>query len=91
MVLQLLTHLYTTYAQISPGNLAFNKEQMIRDYDPNLPIEHLFLQIEEDVTYADHGYEPIPAVTITNRAYTLVFKTCIFSDNCRDWKRLPAA
>ena len=64
---------------------------MIHDYDPNLPIKHLLLQTEEDVAYADHGGDPVPAVTITNHAYTLVFKTGIFFDNCQDWKRLLAA
>ena len=90
-VLQLLTHLYTTYTQISSGDLAFNEERMTRDYEPNIPIEHLFLQTKEAVAYAGHGGDSIPAVTITNRAYNLIFKTGIFVDNCRDWKRLPAA
>ena len=88
--LNLLTHLFATYAQISPGDLATNESRMTRDYDPNLPIETLFLQIEDAVAYADHGNDPIPAVTVTNRAYNLVFKTGIFLDDCRDWKRLPA-
>ena len=88
-VLQLFTHLYLIYTQISPGDLAFNEEQMTCDYDPNLPIKHVFLQIEEAVAYADHGGDPIPAVTITNHAYTLIFKTGIFVDNCCDWKCLP--
>lgn len=89
-VLDLLTHLFATYAQISPGDLANNESRMTKDYDPNLPIETLFLQIEEAVAYADHGNDPTPAVTVTNRAYNLVFKTGIFLDDCRDWKRLPA-
>ena len=89
-VLDLLTHLFATYAQISPGDLAINEPRMTKDYDPNLPIETLFLQIEESVAYADHGNDPIPATTVTNRAYNLVFKTGIFVDDCREWKRLPA-
>ena len=87
-VLEILTHLFTTYAQISPGDLALNETRMKTDYDPNLPIERLFQQIEDAVAYADHGNDPIPAVTVTNRAYTLVFKTGIFVDDCKEWKRL---
>ena len=89
-VLDMLTHLFATYAQISPGDLANNESRMTKDYDPNLPIETLFLQIEDAVAYADHGNDPISAVTVTNRAYNLVFKTGIFLDDCREWKRLPA-
>ena len=77
-----------TYAQISPGDPALNETRMKMDYDPNLPIERLFQQIEDAVAYADHGNDPIPAVTVTNRAYTLVFKTGIFVDDCKEWKRL---
>lgn len=87
-VLQLLTHLFSTYAQISPGDLALNETRMKADYDPNLPIEKLFVQIEDAVAYADHGNDPIPAVTVTNRAYTLIFATGIFADDCKEWKRL---
>ena len=88
-VLALLTHLYSTYAQISPGDLEINNENMTRDYDPNLPIETLFKQVEDSVAYADHGGAPISTVQTTNRAFTLVFRTGIFVDDCREWKRLP--
>lgn len=88
-VLDLLTHLFMTYAQISPGDLALNEARMKKEYDPNLPIERIFQQIEDAVAYADHGNDPISAVTVTNRAYTLVFQTGIFVDDCKEWKRLP--
>ena len=89
-VLQLLTHLYTTYARISPSDLAKNNLLMIRDYDPNLPIEFLFKQIEDATAYADHGGAPLSPVQIVNSAYALVFKTGIFADDCKEWQRLAA-
>ena len=89
-VLQLLTHLYTTYARISPSDLAKNNLLMIRDYDPNLPIEFLFKQIKDATAYADHGGAPLSPVQIVNSAYALVFKTGIFADDCKEWQRLAA-
>ena len=47
--LQILTHLYATYAQITDCDLEDNKETMAAAYDVNLPIETLFKRIEECV------------------------------------------
>ena len=63
---------------------------MIRDYDPNLPIEFLFKQIEDATAYADHGGAPLSPVQIVNSASALVFKTGIFADDCKEWQRLAA-
>ena len=41
-VLELLTHLYDTYARISPTDLEKNDARMKHDWDPNLPIKYLF-------------------------------------------------
>ena len=89
-VLQLLTHLYTTYARISPSDLAKNNLLMTRDYDANLPIEFLFKQIEDATAYADRGGAPYTPVQTVNSAYALVFKTGIFTDDCKEWQRLAA-
>ena len=47
--LQILTHLYTTYAQIKPSDLDANHDRMKAPYDCNLPIETFFDQIEDAV------------------------------------------
>ena len=47
--LQLLTHLYNTYANITEGGLEDNKDAMAAPYDVNLPIEMLYKRIEESV------------------------------------------
>ena len=90
-VLDLLTHLYSTYAKISPGDLEKNEKRMQTPYDANRPIELLFKQIEDAVAYADHGQAPISTIQTTNRAYTLIFDTGLFADKCKEWKRFPVA
>ena len=47
--LQLLNHLYNTYANITDGRLEDNKDAMAAPYDVNLPIEPLYTRIEESV------------------------------------------
>jgi hypothetical protein len=45
--LQLLTHLLTYYAMIAPTELTQNYERLNTPYDPNLPIDMLFQQIQD--------------------------------------------
>ena len=88
-VLDLLNHLYTTYDGIFPSDLEKNNNQMIHNYDLNLSVKSLFKQIEDAVVYEDHGGAPLSPIQTVNRAFTLVLKTGIFVDDCKEWKRLP--
>ena len=88
----MMDHLYAAYVRITPANLERNDFRMKAPYDVTLPIEHLFWQIEDAVAYAAHGQAPIPPVKITNRAFTLVLNTGLFTDNCKVYApscRLP--
>jgi hypothetical protein len=84
--LQLLTHLLTYYAMIAPTELTQNYERLNTPYDPNLPIETLFQQIQDTRAFAVAGRQPYGAAMIVNFAYTLVFNTGLFPDACRAWK-----
>jgi hypothetical protein len=73
--LQLLTHLLTYYTMIAPTELTKNYERLNTLYDPNLPIETLFQQIQDARAFAVAGEQPYGAAMIVNVAYTLVFNT----------------
>jgi hypothetical protein len=45
--LQLLTHLDTTYGEVTNQDLANNLDQMNRPWDPSTPIEDLWTQIQK--------------------------------------------
>jgi hypothetical protein len=83
---QLLTHLLTYYALIAPTELTQNYERLNTPYDPNLPIETLFQQIQDARAFAVAGGQPYGAAMIVNVAYTLVFNTGLFPDACRAWQ-----
>jgi hypothetical protein len=84
--LQLLTHLLTYYAMIAPTELKQTYERLNTPYDPNLPNETLFQQIQDARDFAVAGGQPYGAAMIVNVAYTLIFKTGLFPDACRAWQ-----
>ena len=88
--LQLLTHLYATYALITDGDLEENKENMGAAYDVNLPIETLFKRIEECVQFAAAGDTPFTAPQVVSTAFRIVQKTGMYADDCKVWKRQTA-
>ena len=89
-VWQLLHHLYTTYAKITPTDLKVNDVRMNAPYDPNQPFEFLIEQIQDATDYAAHAGTPYSQEKILATAYDLVFKTGMFSNDLRGWRRKPA-
>jgi hypothetical protein len=71
---------------IAPTELTQNYERLNTPYDPNLPIETLFQQIQNARPFAVAGGQPYGAAMIVNVAYTLVFNTGLFTDACRAWQ-----
>jgi hypothetical protein len=78
--LQLLTHLLTYYAMITPTELTQNYERLNTPYDPNQPIEMLFQQIQDAQAFAVAGDQPYGGAMIVNVTYTLIFRTGLFPD-----------
>ena len=85
--LQLLQHLYDTYAKITDGDLEENKEAMAAAYDVNLPIETLYKRIEDCVQYAAAANTPFTAAQVVSTAFRVIQKTGMFTDDCKIWKR----
>jgi hypothetical protein len=86
MSLQLLTHLLTYYAMITPTKLTQNYERLNTPYDPNQRIEMLSQQIQDARAFAVAGGQPYGAAMIVNVAYTLVFHAGLFPNACRAWQ-----
>ena len=73
-ILQILTHLYDTYALIRDPDLTSNKERMETPYDINLPIDTLFEQVEYAVEYAAQEHTPFTNAKVVSTSYMLVHK-----------------
>jgi hypothetical protein len=71
---------------IAPTELTQNYERLNKPYDPNLPIETLFQQIQDARAFAVAVGQPYGDAMIVNVAYTLIFNTGLFPDACRSWQ-----
>jgi rubrerythrin len=89
--LESMAHLYTNYAKITPADLDGNNRTMKQLCDVNQPIEVLYQQIEDAIEFAAAGQTPYSPKPILDVAYQLIFCTGIFSNDCKIWKRQPAA
>ena len=87
--LQILTHLYTTYAKIKPSDLDANHDRMNAPYDADLLIKASFNQIEDSIDFASAGNAPFTPVQVVNTAFNVTASTGMFQDNCKIWKRKP--
>jgi len=85
----ILEHLYSAYGKMTPQDLQSLDEDMKKTYDPHMPIENLFEQIENAQDLAEAAGAPYAEAQLLNTAYTLVFQCNVFNETCREWRRLP--
>ena len=88
---EVLNHLYSTYANISPSGLQDNDARLRTPYEANHPIENLTDQIENAVGYVAAGQTPYTHEQVVVVAYQLVFQTGLFLDDCKIWRRKDPA
>jgi hypothetical protein len=89
--LEILAHLYASYANITPSDLEQNGIAMQQPCDVDQPIEVFYKQIEDGMEFADAGQTPYSPEQILSIAYQGIFRTGIFADDCKIWKRQAAA
>jgi len=88
---QILDHLVKTYANIDPFDLKTNQEKMSQPYNANAPIETLFRQITEGVSFAELGNAPFTKKQIVDTAILYVTKAGVFQDDLKDWNKQDPA
>ena len=88
-VLDLITHLYATYGNITPHELEENDKRIRQPYDVTQPFETFTAQIEDSVEYANAGNTPFTAEQVLAIAYNVLFATGAFRDECKEWRKLP--
>ena len=89
--LQLLTHLWTTYGQITEADLSTNESRMYADWNPPTPIETLYEQLTEGKRFAARGNELIDDSQLARKGYNIVKKTGLFESDCKEWRNKPDA
>ena len=79
----LLTHLFNKYGNITQLELEDNDTKMRALWDPNSPFDCLVQQLENGQDYADDGSQPYTADQLLRIAYTLIFKTGLYFEDCK--------
>ena len=80
----MLTYLYNNYGIITAVDIENNDEDISTPYNPALPIETLFHQIEVAAEFAEAGNRPYEKDQIISRVYLLILKTGLYQEACRD-------
>ena len=75
----LLTHLFENYGNITQLELEDNNTKMRALWDPNSPFDCLV----HGQDYADDSGQPYTADQLLHIAYTLVFKTGLYFEDCK--------
>jgi hypothetical protein len=88
--LQLLTHLWTLYGKITPAELDQNAVNMRLPWSPPTPIQTLFAQLEDGISYAAAGNEILSEPTVLRLGYNLILDNGLFDLPCRDWRNKDA-
>ena len=87
-VREMLTFLFSHYGHITPLDLKDNFDRLWTAWDPSTPFEILVDQIEEGAQYAEDGKQPLTNELVVNTAYTLVFNTGLFFEDCKQWSAI---
>ena len=82
--LDLLTHLYATYAVIFNADWLENNKRFHKPYSPSVP------QIYNTVAYANAGSTPYFSKQVADNAYQLVFNMGIFAEDFWEWNQRTA-
>ena len=88
-ICNLLTHLFENYGNITQLELEDNDTKMHALWDPNSPFNCLVQQLEDGQDYADDGGQPYTTDQLLRIAYTLVFKTGLYFEDCKAWNAKP--
>jgi hypothetical protein len=87
----LLTHLDTTYAEVTPDDITQNLAKLSTPWDPTESMEPLWLRGVEAQRIATAGSVPITDPQLLNIFRDMLAKTGLFSLDIRDWDKLPSA
>ena len=87
---EIIAFLFQAYGQLTPQKLIDNQNAMNTPWDPNSPFETLIEQIEDAMEIADAANQAFSDAQILTLAYTLVYNTGLYFDECKEWKVKPA-
>ena len=86
----ILHHLFENCRNITHVELKDKNTKMRSNWDPNSPFDCLIKQIEDGQDYAEDGGQSYTTKQLLCIAYTLIFKTRLYFEECKHWNNRPA-
>ena len=86
---ELLQHLQQTYGKLTPGDLEKNRAKLSEPWNPDSPIETLWLRIQEARRVATVAHDDISEMAAINLTLMMLEQNNILPDATRHWRRMP--
>jgi hypothetical protein len=84
-VRNIISFLFTNYAEITQQDLIANRQRLTDEWDPNRPFTDLTTRVQEVQEIATEGRRPISDNDAIDAIYTVIYTTGIFFDACVVW------
>ena len=85
----ILIHLIETYGKITIDDVTNNRDSLLAPWNPDDPIEDLWLRIHEARRYAKAADEEISEKTAISHTLTALEKNGVFTQALYDWRKRP--
>ncbi len=89
-VRRMLEYLFEKYGTLTNVELNQNDKEMKKEWNPTDPFETIIMQIDDCIAFAEGAERPYSDEQIMDTAYTIVQKTGLYTQDLREWDRLPA-
>jgi hypothetical protein len=73
-----------------PQTLIHTQTNMQKPWDPNTPFETLIEQLEDAMEVTDAATQAYTDAQVLTLAYTLVYNTGLYFDECKTWNAKPS-
>ena len=87
----MLAHLKTSYGNITIEEIEANRSRLTADWNPDAPMEDLWLRIHESQRYATAAGEDITDAAAIRLTLAVLEKTGVFITACEKWRDLADA
>ena len=84
-VRDIISFLFTNYAEITQQDLIANRQRLTDEWDPNRPFPDLTIRVQEVQEIATDGRRPISDNDAIDAIYTVIYTTRIFFEKCEEW------
>ena len=84
----ILQHLFDNYGVITPQDLDNNDARMREPFNPTVPIETYFHQVEKTRAFAEAANDPYTDRQVVNIGLSAMQRTGVLNNDCKAWKKL---